>query len=208
MSGEADHEWLKKSQEIKKEDEIKHAVRKTFDPYNMEIEGPKYPNQVPCFVEVSKNSRNKYEWDHDLGVICLDRVLHSAVYYPHDYGFIPQTLCGDGDPLDILVMSTAPLIPGCVVRAAPIAYMLMEDEKGVDEKVLAVNVNDAHFKGIKSMADLQQHTLDEIGEFFTTYKRLEKGKWAKVGGWFGTEETLKLIQDSHETYKKKMSAGL
>ncbi|KAH9261537.1 hypothetical protein BASA81_000193 [Batrachochytrium salamandrivorans] len=176
-----------------------------FDPYTMEIETPEFPQQVPCFVEVSKESRNKYEWDHELGVICLDRVLHSAVYYPHDYGFIPQTLCGDGDPLDILVMSTAPLIPGCVVRAIPIAYLIMVDEKGQDEKVLAVNAKDAHFKGIRTMADLNQHTLDEIAEFFTTYKNLEKGKWAQVGGWHGTEETHQLIRDTHANFLKQFS---
>lgn len=181
-------------------------LRGPFDPYTMTIEGPKFPQQVPCFVEVSKESRNKYEWDHDLGVLCLDRVLHSAVYYPHDYGFIPQTLCGDGDPLDILVMSTAPLVPGCVVVARPICYMVMEDEKGLDEKVLAVNVKDAHFQHINTMEDLHEHTLLEISEFFATYKRLEKNKWVKIGGWHGTEETRKLVETAHATFLKQFPA--
>ncbi len=178
--------------------------RKIFDPYTMTIEGPKYPGIVPCFVEVSKNSRNKYEWDHDLGVLTLDRVLHSAVYYPHDYGFIPQTLCGDGDPLDILVMSTSPLLPGCVVYARPICYMIMEDEKGTDEKVLAVNAKDAHYGEIHTMKDIHEHTLREVAEFFASYKKLEKDKWAKIGGWHGTEDTLQLIKSSHDNYKKQM----
>lgn len=179
------------------------SVRGPFDPYTMNIEGSKYPEVVPCFVEVSKESRNKYEWDHDLGVLTLDRVLHSAVYYPHDYGFIPQTLCGDGDPLDILVMSTSPLLPGCVVQCRPICYMVMEDEKGMDEKVLAVNVKDAHYSDIHTMKDLHEHTLREIAEFFATYKKLEKDKWAKVGGWLGTEDTMKLIKEAHENYKRQ-----
>jgi inorganic pyrophosphatase len=179
-----------------------------FDPYNMVVEDDKFPNEVACFIEVAKESRNKYEWDHDLGAMRLDRVLHSAVYYPHDYGFIPQTLCGDGDPLDILVMTTSPLIPGCVVQARPVAVMIMEDEKGQDEKVLAVNAKDAHFGQIKSMKDVPEHTLREISEFFSTYKRLEKDKWAKVQGWKGLEECLELIKKTHENYKSKMEAAV
>lgn len=179
---------------------------KKFDPYTMPIQGPKFPSTVPCFVEVSKESRNKYEWDHELGVLTLDRVLHSAVYYPHDYGFIPQTLCGDGDPLDILVMSTSPLLPGCVVSARPLCYMVMEDEKGADEKVLAVNAKDAHYAEIKTMRDLHEHTLREIAEFFASYKKLEKDKWAKVGGWRGTEDTYELIKECHQNYVKKMKS--
>ena len=179
-----------------------------FDPYTMDIEGSKFPEEVPVFIEVSKESRNKYEWDHDLGVMRLDRVLHSAVYYPHDYGFIPQTLCGDGDPLDVLVMSTAPMIPGCVVQVRIICHMIMEDEKGQDEKVLAVNARDAHFAHIKTMNDVFPHTLREVAEFFATYKRLEKDKWAKVGGWLPTEDTLELVKKTHENYKAKMSATM
>ena len=125
--------------------------------------------------------------------------------HSHDYGFIPQTLCGDGDPLDVLVMTTAPLVPGCVVQARLICYMVMEDEKGLDEKVLAVNAKDAHFSQIKSMKDLQEHTLREIAEFFSTYKRLEKDKWAKVGGWLGTEDTLELVKKVHANYRASVS---
>jgi len=187
---------------------LENRIRGPFDPYTMNVESKNFPNIVPCFVEVSKESRNKYEWDHDLGVLTLDRVLHSAVYYPHDYGFIPQTLCGDGDPLDILVMSTSPLLPGCVVNCRPICYMVMEDEKGMDEKVLAVNAKDAHYMDIKTMKDLHEHTLREIAEFFATYKKLEKDKWAKVGGWRGTEDTLALIKQSHDNYNKQFELEL
>jgi len=155
--------WMEKSaQQLKSAQSLNRmskehgavSIRPPFDPYSMAIETDKFPAEVPVFIEVSKESRNKYEWDHDLGVMRLDRVLHSAVFYPYDYGFIPQTLCGDGDPLDVLVMSTCPLIPGCVVQARVICYMIMEDEKGQDEKVLAVNVKDAHFEQVKTMRDL------------------------------------------------------
>ncbi len=165
-----------------------------IDPYSMKIESDKFPSEVPAFIEVSKESRNKYEWDHELGALCLDRVLHSAVHYPNDYGFIPRTLCGDGDPLDVLVIGTSPLVPGCVVKIRPLAYMIMEDEKGLDEKVLAVLAKDAHYSEWKTMRDIPEHKLREIAHFFETYKALEKGKWAKVGGWKGTEDTYELIK--------------
>jgi len=100
--------------------------------------GKRMPDVVPCFIEVSRGSRNKYEWDNSMGFLKLDRVLHSAVFYPHNYGFFPQTLCGDGDPLDVLVMGDLPLVPGSIVDVRPIAYMVMEDEKGMDEKVLVL----------------------------------------------------------------------
>jgi len=149
---------------------------------------------------VSAGSRNKYEWDQEYGVMMLDRVLHSAVHYPNDYGFIPQTLCGDGDPLDILVMGTQPLAVGCIVKARPIAYMVMEDEKGMDEKVLAVLSNDANFAHVEKFEDLAKHKLAEVSNFFETYKQLEKDKWAKVGGWKNTDETYELIKKTHENF--------
>lgn len=173
-----------------------------FDPYIYPF-GDRAPDVVPVFIEVSSGSRNKYEWDQDRCVLTLDRVLHSAVHYPHDYGFIPQTICGDGDPLDIIVMGTQPLIPGCIVYARPIAYMIMEDEKGTDEKVLAVLDKDPNFYHIKSFKDLSEYKLKEISTFFETYKKLEKDKWSKVGEWKDTEATKKLIMDTHEAFLKK-----
>ena len=102
-------------------------------------------------------------------------------------------------------MSTCPLVPGCVVQARLICYMVMEDEKGMDEKVLAVNAKDAHFEEIKTMRDLHEHPLREIAEFFSTYKSMEKNKWAKVGGWRGTEDTYALVKTTHENWKAKMT---
>ncbi|EWM23239.1 inorganic diphosphatase [Nannochloropsis gaditana] len=101
--------------------------------YDIPIEGKAFPGEVPVFIEVSKGSRMKYEWDSNVGLLRLDRVLHSAVFYPFDYGFIPQTLCDDGDPLDVLVMGDSSLEPGCIVDVRVLGYMVMEDEKGKDE---------------------------------------------------------------------------
>lgn len=166
--------------------------------------GEKFPNVVPCFVEVAKGSRNKYEWDESIGMLRLDRVLSSAVFYPHNYGFYPRTLCGDGDPLDVLVLGEA-IEPGAIVDTRAIAYLVMEDEKGLDEKVLAVPNNDPRFDEIRTLRDVPEHLLREIAHFFETYKALEKKKWAKVGGWKGTEDTLELIEHTHATYKSQQT---
>lgn len=109
------------------------------------------------------------------------------MFYPHSYGFIPQTLCGDGDPLDVLVVCDGPLQPGSVVDVRPIAYMVMEDEKGADEKVLAVCAKDPRYKDVRTLRDMPEHTLREIAHFFETYKALEKDKWVRVGGWKVTD---------------------
>ena len=169
-----------------------------YSVYDLPI-GKKFPRVMPCFIEVAKGSRNKYEWDEHIGFLRLDRVLHSAVFYPHNYGFYPQTLCGDGDPLDVLVLGET-LAPGCVVDVRALGYMIMEDEKGLDEKVLAVPVNDPRFEEYRTLRDVPEHLLREIAHFFETYKALEKKKWAKVGGWKGTEDTLLLIEQTHATY--------
>lgn len=193
--------WMQKSVARKVSiDALPKKLRATpFDPYMFPL-GEKVPQVVPVFVEVSANSRNKYEWDQENGVLMLDRVLHSCVFYPASYGFIPQTLCGDGDPLDILVVSNEPLIAGCMVYARPICYMVMEDEKGMDEKVLAVLANDASFAHIESMEHFGGHKLAEISNFFETYKKLEKDKWAKVGDWHDKAETYKLITETHQNF--------
>ena len=161
--------------------------------------GDGFPSILPCFIEVARGSRNKYEWDDTIGHLRLDRVLSSAVFYPHNYGFYPRTLCGDGDPLDVLVLGE-PLVPGAIVDVRAIGYMVMEDEKGLDEKVLAVPTNDPRFQEYRTLRDVPEHLLREIAHFFETYKALEKKKWAKVGGWKGTEDTLGLIEHTHAAY--------
>eukprot|EP00903_Cladosiphon_okamuranus_P019533 g17964.t1 len=158
------------------------------------------PDVCNCFIEVSRESRMKYEWDEETNMLKLDRVLHGAAFYPHDYGFIPQTLCGDGDPLDVLVLGTSALQPGSIVEIRALGYMVMEDEKGLDEKVLAVPNKDPRFNHMKSLRDVPEHVLREITNFFETYKQLEKSKWVKVGGWKGTTDTHELIEQTHERY--------
>jgi inorganic pyrophosphatase len=171
-------------------------------PYNIKINSPKYPHIIPAFIEVAEKSRMKYEWDHTRNSLVLDRVLHSAVFYPHNYGFIPETLCDDGDPLDVLVMCQEPLIPGCIVDVRPICYMVMEDEKGRDEKLLAVVNKDPLYSHINDMNDIPKHVLKEISQFFETYKLLEKEKWSKVGSWHDKKDSFELIEQSRQHYQK------
>ena len=175
-----------------------------FSPYHLKLVDKHFPSKIPAYIEVSKNSRFKYEWDDKLNTLVLDRILHSSVVYPYNYGFFPQTLCDDGDPLDVLVMCDGELLPGSVVYVRPICYMIMEDEKGQDEKVLAVVDKDPRLDEIKTMNDIPKHIIHEITNFFETYKILEKDKWVKVGDWKNKEETLQLIRDSNETYKQNL----
>tara|TARA_B100000424_G_scaffold268436_1_gene263223 strand:+ start:1926 stop:2462 length:537 start_codon:yes stop_codon:yes gene_type:complete len=176
----------------------------SFSPYHLKLVNENFPRKIPAYIEVSKNSRFKYEWDDKLNTLVLDRILHSSVVYPYNYGFFPQTLCDDGDPLDVLVMCDGELLPGSVVFVRPICYMIMEDEKGQDEKVLAVVDKDPRLNEIETMNDIPKHIIHEITNFFETYKILEKNKWVKVGDWKNKEETLQLIRDSNETYKQNL----
>lgn len=157
---------------------------------------------VEAVIEIPKGSRNKYEYDHKLHRIKLDRVLYSSVYYPADYGFLEDTLSEDGDPLDVLVLTNEPTFPGCVVPARPIGILNMRDEKGIDHKILAVPVGDPRFNEVISLETLAPHWLKEIENFFATYKELEN-KWSEVTGWSGLEETWQRIDESIERYKKE-----
>ncbi len=141
---------------------------------------------VEVVVEIPRGSRNKYEMDHLTHRIRLDRVLHSSVHYPTDYGFIPETLAEDGDPLDALVVVEEGTFPGCTVPARPIGLLHMADEHGTDVKVLCVAASDPRFDQIVGLTDLAPHWLREIEMFFETYKRLEDRKEVTVGGWEGT----------------------
>jgi len=146
-----------------------------------------YPEVVEVVVEIPRGSRNKYEYDHERHVIMLDRVLYSSVHYPTDYGFVPGTCAADGDPLDALVIVEEPTFPGCHVLVRPIGVLLMRDEKGIDEKILAVPVADPRFVGIRRLNDIGPHWLREIENFFNTYKLLED-KPTEVEGWRGRRE--------------------
>src|SRR3989338_5854326 len=163
--------------------------------------GKKAPDEINVVVEIPKGSRNKYEYDKENGVFILDRVLRSPFHYVGDYGFVPRTLCGDGDPLDVIVLMDQPSFPGCVITARPVAMLIMKDEKGTDEKILAVPADDSRYDEMVSMTTVPAHILKEIAHFFEQYKALEKGKWAKVEGWKNVEETKKLIAASMKAFK-------
>ena len=150
---------------------------------------------VDVFVEIPKGSRTKYELDKKTGRIRLDRVLFSSVHYPADYGFVTDTLAGDGDPLDALVVVEEPTFPGCVIPARPVGTLLMRDSKGEDEKILAVPIGDPRFDEIKELTDLPKHWLREIETFFATYKELE-GDAVSLGGWKDAKTAWSLIEKS------------
>jgi inorganic pyrophosphatase len=147
-------------------------------------------------VEIPAGSRNKYEYDHDSGAIFLDRRLFTATRYPTDYGFFPDTLAEDGDPLDALVLVTDPTFPGCHVRVRPIGIFWMEDEHGPDAKVLTVPVSDPLLGRIASIEDLEIEQRNEIEHFFTIYKELEPNKHSSTRGWSGPELARQVIEES------------
>ena len=150
---------------------------------------------VDAWIEIPKGSQNKYEHDKESHVIRLDRVLHSSVHYPTDYGYIPGTLAEDGDPLDILVLISVPTFPGCVVEARVLGALSMEDEKGEDTKILAAAVGDPRLNELRSLDDVPAHTRREIEHFFATYKDLEK-KWSKVRDWKPLEAAVAEIESA------------
>lgn len=150
-------------------------------------------------IEIPKGSRNKYEYDHKAHAIKLDRFLFSSMVYPTDYGFIPDTLSLDGDPLDVMVCVSEPTFPGCVIEVKPIALFRMEDDKGVDDKVLAVPCSDPNWNLLHTLDDLAKQLRDEIEHFFSVYKDLER-KTVKVDGWYSREDAIKEIAASRERY--------
>lgn len=150
----------------------------------------------------------KYELDKSSGAMFVDRFLHTAMYYPGNYGFIPNTLSEDGDPCDILVVSNVPVVPGAVIRCRPVGALLMQDEAGQDEKVLAVPVDELHpfYSGIREYTDLPSVLIEQIAHFFEHYKDLEKGKWAQIVRWVGVkdaEETVRAAIHRYEMNKIK-----
>ncbi len=167
--------------------------------------GEEVPEVVNAVVEIPEGSKNKYEYDKEYGGYKLDRVLHSTVFYPGDYGFIPRTLYEDGDPLDVLVLVNEPTFPGCVIPVRPVALIKMNDSKEKDDKILAVPVNDPNFEEMKSKEDIPSHRLREISHFFETYKLLEGDEHTEVLGWGSKEEAIKAIEHSVEKYEKECS---
>ena len=161
------------------------------------------PEKVNALIEIPYGSNVKYEIDKDSGAIFVDRVLYSAMFYPANYGFVPNTLAADGDPADILVLNEYPLQAGSVIKCRLIGVLIMEDESGMDEKLLAVPVSkvDPKYDEIKDIEDLPKSTLEKIKNFFETYKMLEPNKWVKVKDYKGKEEAEKILQEAIENYK-------
>lgn len=152
---------------------------------------------VEAFIEIPKGTVNKYEYDAEQGFFRLDRVLYSPVHYPADYGFVPHTLADDGDPLDILVLISAPTFPGCRVPARIIGGLSMSDDKGLDQKMLSVASVDPRYDGIHELSDLPAHMLREIEYFFSIYKELE-GKTSLVSGWMEREEAMGILEAAYQ----------
>ena len=161
--------------------------------------GKDVPNEVNVIIEIPKDAEPvKYEVDKATGAIFVDRILSTPMRYPCNYGYIPHTLCGDGDPADVLVILPLPLVPGSVIRCRPVGVLRMQDEAGSDEKLVAVPI-DKVFGGyahIEDIGQVSQHWLDRIGHFFEHYKDLEKGKWVKLDGWGGAAEAKAIILES------------
>ncbi len=168
--------------------------------------GPGFPDSVYAVIEIAEGSRNKYEYDPELEVFKLDRVLYSAVHYPTAYGFIPSTYYDDGDPLDILVVTSQPLQTGVVVEVRPVGVLRMRDDKGPDDKILAVAVRDEHYRELLRVEQLPHHLLVEIEHFFATYKHLE-GKEVRSFGWEPAEFARAAVERAHSRYREMTSKG-
>ena len=151
-------------------------------------------------IEIPKGSRNKYEYDFKLKKIRYDRMIFSSMMYPADYGFVPETLALDGDPLDVLVLVTEPTFPGCVMEVKPIGVFHMTDEKGPDEKIICVPVSDPISSRVKDLKELNPHLIQEIEHFFQVYKDLEKKK-VDVGGWGDVIEAKEIVKKCAERFK-------
>jgi inorganic pyrophosphatase len=157
------------------------------------------PDDVNVIIEVPVGGNPiKYELDKEAGTLVVDRFLYTPMAYPGNYGFVPHTLSEDGDPIDVLVCNTRPLVPGCVINVRPIGVLIMEDNAGQDEKVIAVpsHALTKRYDSVRNASDLPEITLQQIEHFFEHYKDLEPGKWVKIGDWRGADESKRLITEA------------
>jgi len=161
------------------------------------------PNEIVCVIEIPKGCTNKYEYDHEKGFIRLDRVLYESVFYPSEYGFIPQTWDDDNDPLDIMVLSTFATFPGCVVIAKPIAALRLIDSGAQDNKIIAVAAGDPRFAHFKDLSDLSAHHKKELKNFWENYAELQPDKTIKIEGWSGRNQAWKIIEKARESYQEQ-----
>ncbi len=166
--------------------------------------GKNSPNQVNVLIEISASyGAVKYEFDKELGLLLVDRFLSTSMIYPCNYGFIPQTLSGDGDPVDVLVYSTHPIIPGALIEVRPLGVLITEDEKGEDAKIIAVPNKkvDPFLSNVESYNDLPKAFISQVEHFFKHYKDLEQEKWVKVHGWKESSYAFTIIKEAIENYK-------
>ncbi|MBC6982578.1 inorganic diphosphatase [Caulobacter sp. 17J80-11] len=172
--------------------------------------GPNPPWDLNVVIEIPQGGLPvKYEMDKESGALFVDRFLHTAMYYPGNYGFVPHTLADDGDPCDVLVINPTPVVPGCVIRSRPIGALVMEDEAGRDEKILAVPVDKLHpfYADVASYRNLPDILIEQITHFFSRYKDLEKGKTTKVVGWVDAAEAADLIRVGMAAHQAKQAAA-
>lgn len=169
--------------------------------------GEKTPEELNVIIEIPKNSPNKYEVDKETGLIALDRANYSSAPYPFDYGFVPQTLWDDGDPLDVVVLTTFPLFPGILVKVRPVAVMEMIDDGDSDYKILAVPVDDKRWDDTNDLEDLNKHMIKEFVHFFETYKELKKGQKdiVKIPKISGKKEAQEAVLKSIKLYEEKFN---
>ena len=164
------------------------------------------PDDVNVIIEVPLGGQPiKYELDKEAGVLVVDRFLYTPMSYPGNYGFVPHTLSEDGDPIDVLVCNTRGLVPGCVINVRPVGVLIMEDNAGQDEKVIAVPSHQLtkRYDHVNTYTDLPEITLQQIEHFFEHYKDLEPGKWVKIGNWHGTQDAQRLIMEAIERAAKQ-----
>lgn len=165
--------------------------------------GEKAPDIVNVIIETPSGSKDKYELDKKTGLIKLDRVLETSFQYPGNYGFIPQTLCDDGDPLDVILLTHSSLYPGVLVKVRPVGMLSMIDNGDHDEKIIGVPADDPRFKEIKNIRDVPKAFLDEIKHFFERYKDLKKGSVVKIGDWSNARSAKAYIKKDIKLYKQE-----
>jgi len=163
---------------------------------------PGTKDELNVVVEINRGSKNKFEIDKKTGFIALDRVLHTAQDFPFDYGFIPQTLWHDDDPIDVVLLTTHPLLPGVLVRARPVAIMNMIDSGEGDDKIIAVPAGDPRWHDVRDLKDINPHTLKELEHFYSTYKNLQN-KLVEIKGFKGKSEAEKAFEEGLKLYKNK-----
>lgn len=166
--------------------------------------GKNAPTEINVVIEVAKGSNIKYEIDAESGIIRADRKLPTSMIYPGNYGFVPQTKTEDGDPVDVLIMDSEPLMPTCVLGARPVGVLLTEDQDGNDSKIIAVPAGDEKFVDVRDIKDVAEAVRMQIEHFFEHHKELEKGKFIRIIGWGGREASLRIIADAINAFSLEM----